>query len=120
MTPSSDSTLPLSTWPANLAGGDTGRRSSIAPTTNITAPASNKPSGSVVSVNTSRNCGTCDATPNATRNPRNIAAPPSDGSGSVCTLRGPGIAIAPMRGASHRMGNVNANVTTAAISEMVR
>ena len=69
VTPSSDSTLPLSTWPAILAGGDTGRMSSIAPTTNITAAASSSPTGSVLSVNISRNWSTCDATANATRKP---------------------------------------------------
>ena len=62
---------------------------------------------------TSRGTGRA-ATPRAiaTRNPTNIAAPPSDGVGFVCTLRGPGIAIAPMRGASQRITNVKRNVTT--------
>ena len=35
--------LPLSTCPAIFAGGDTSRRSSIAPTTNITAAGEQKP-----------------------------------------------------------------------------
>ena len=66
------------------------------------------------------NWPSCDATAMATRKPTNIAAPPSDGVGLVWTLRGPGIAIAPMRGATQRMTNVNRNVTTAAMPATVR
>ena len=40
--------------------------------------------------------------------PTNMAAPPGDG--TVCTLRA-GIAMAPMREATHRMANVRMNVT---------
>ncbi len=56
----------------------------------------------------------------ATRKPMNIPAPPSDGVGMVCTLRGPGIATAPMRGATHRTTKVARNVTIAAAPATVR
>ena len=60
----------------------------------------------MLSANISWNWSICDATAIATRNPTNIAAPPSDGVGFVCTLRGPGIAIAPIRGATRASANV--------------
>jgi hypothetical protein len=92
----------------------------MAPTANMMAAASRRPSGSVSSAKISWNCPSWDATAIATRNPANMPAPPSDGVGRVCTLRGPGIAIAPMRGATHRMTNVSRNVTPAAIPAIVR
>jgi hypothetical protein len=43
----------------------------------------------------------------------NIAAPPSDGVGYECTLRGPGIDTAPIRIAMRRTANVTKNVVSA-------
>ena len=53
----------------------------------------------------------------AASNPTNIAAPPSDRRRvGVDAAAAPGIAIAPIRGASQRMTNVARNVTTAAVA----
>jgi hypothetical protein len=115
--------LPESTIPATFAGGDTppfrSHRSSTAPTTNMTAAASIRPSGSVAPSNISENCGICDATAIATRNPPNIAAPPSVGVARSCTLRPWGMETAPMRTAAFRMTNVSRNVVTAATDRTI-
>ena len=90
-TPNSESRLPASTIPAILAGGDTSRRSSSAPTANITPGAEDAARPARTSRRTSRGTGRiCDATAIATRKPTNIAAPPSVGIGFVCTPRGLG------------------------------
>src|SRR5581483_11779441 len=80
----------------------------------MTAAASISPTGSDDPRNISWNCGILDATAIATRNPANIAAPPSDGIGRVCILRGSGIATAPTRNASKRTNGVNSAVVHAA------
>jgi hypothetical protein len=113
-TPMSERRLPAKTWPASLAGGETSRKSSSAPTTNITPAASTSPNGSDESSNISRNCGIRDATIIARRKPRNMAAPPNEGVGRSCTLRGPGTDTAPTRTDSRRTTNVRRNVLTAA------
>ena len=51
---------------------------------------------------------------------KRFASTPSDAVGRVWMLRGPGMAIAPMRGATVRITNVSRNVTTAAIPATVR
>src|SRR5438034_11638593 len=104
--------------PATLAGGDTpprcSHRSATAPTTNITLAATMTPMGSTALSNISLNCGTCDATAMATRNPPNMAAPPSVGVARSCTLRVPGTEITPIRTATRRTTNVSRNVVSAA------
>ena len=116
-TPNSESRLPASTIPAILAGGETSRRSSSAPVANITPAARITPAGSDEPSNISRNCGIWDATPIATRNPTNIAAPPSSGIAVVCTSRAVGTLTAPMRNASFRTSGTSANVSPAATAK---
>src|SRR4051812_25432390 len=116
-TPKSESRLPASTIPAILAGGDTSRRASSAPVANITPPARITPAGSDDPSNISRNCGICDATPNAMRKPTNIAAPPSSGVAVVCTSRAVGTFTAPMRNASFRTSGTSAKVRPAATAK---
>src|SRR4051812_11500539 len=113
-TPNSESRLPASTIPAIFAGGDTSRRSSSAPVANITPAARITPAGSDEPLNISRNCGIWDATPIATRNPTNMAAPPSSGIVVVWTSRALGTFTAPMRNASFRTRGTSANFNVAA------
>src|SRR5919106_1107633 len=72
--PRIDSRLPEKTCPASLAGGDTSRRSSRAPTANIVVAPISSPSGSDVPRNTGRNCGRTEAVAMAARNPPYMAA----------------------------------------------
>jgi hypothetical protein len=69
--------------------------------------------------NISENCGICDATAIATRNPPNIPAPPSVGVARSWTLRPCGMDTAPMRTATRRTTNVRRNVVTAATARMI-
>jgi hypothetical protein len=78
------------------------------------------PMGSEDPWNISWNWLSCDATSIAASSPRNIAAPPSVGVGSECTDRAPGLAIAPMRGASHRIAKVKTKVTPAAVAPTMK
>ena len=88
--PSSDSRLPEKTCPASLAGGETSRRSSRAPTANIVVAPISSPSGSEVPRNTGRNWGRTEAVAMAARNPPYMAAPPSVGVGRSWTRRASG------------------------------
>ena len=81
---------------------------------NITPAARITPAGSDEPLNISRNCGIWEATPIATRNPTNIAAPPSSGIVVVWTSRAVGTLTAPMRNASFRTKGTSANVSVAA------
>ena len=83
-------------------------------------PASSSPSGSDDESNIAWNCSICDAAASAAQKPTNIAAPPSDGVGYVCIDRGPGMLIAPMRGATRRTRNVVRNVTRAPTPPTIR
>ena len=65
-----------STSPAILAGADMSRTSSTTPTAKMAAPASTTPSGSEEPWKMLRRAGMQAATTMATRNPRNMAAPP--------------------------------------------
>src|SRR5581483_6462493 len=114
VTPSSDRRLPEKTWPASLAGGDTSRRSSRAPTANIVVAPISSPSGSEVPRKTGRNRGRTEATAMAARKPPYIAAPPRVGVGRSWTRRGSGDTTAPRRMATRRTVGVRAQVTRAA------
>src|SRR5579872_1811418 len=120
VTPRSDSRLPEKTWPASLAGGDTSRRSSRAPTANIVVAPISSPSGSGVPRNTGRNRGSTEATAMAARNPPYMAAPPRVGVGRSWTRRGSGETTAPRRMATRRTVGVRAQVTTAATARTRR
>ena len=78
-----------------------------------------RPAGSDDPLNMSWNCGICDATAIATRKPTNIAAPPSVGIAFVCTPRGFGGTIAPMRIASLRTSGVTASVVSSATAKTI-
>src|SRR5262245_29025849 len=96
-------------------------RSSSAPTTNITPAPSSSPNGSEFCSNTSRNSGSIDATASATRNPMNIAAPPSVGVGRLCTRRGAseGCTTAPNRTARMRTTGVASSVVASATARTI-
>ena len=78
VTPAKYRMLAARTCPAILAGADMSRTSSIRPTANMAPAASTTPSISGESENMWlwRNGGRAAATSTATRNPRNMAAPP--------------------------------------------
>jgi hypothetical protein len=120
VTPRIDSRLPEKTWPATLAGGETSRRSSSAPTANMTAAPMISPIGSELPRKMGRNSGMHQATPMAARNPPNMAAPPSVGVGCSCTRRASGMTTAPRRIEARRTTGVRAHVTTAATARTIR
>src|SRR5438874_292232 len=120
VTPRSDSRLPEKTCPASLAGGDTSRRSSRAPTANITVAPMSSPSGSDVPRKTGRNLGSTEATAMAARKPPYMAAPPRVGVGRSWTRRLSGETTAPRRMATRRTVGVRSQVTTAATARTIR
>ena len=93
VTPSRESRLPEKTWPATLAGGDTGRRSSRRPTANMTLAATSRPRGSELPRNMGLKAGMSQATPRAATNPPNMAAPPRVGVG--LQVDPPGVGLRP-------------------------
>ena len=78
VTPAKYRMLAASTWPAILAGADMSRTSSMRPTANMAPAASTTPSisGESWKMWLWRNGGSAAAARTATRNPRNMAAPP--------------------------------------------
>ena len=120
VTPRSDSRLPENTWPASLAGGDTSRRSSRAPTANIVVAPIRSPSGSEVPRKTDRNWGRSEATAMAARKPPYMAAPPRVGVGRSWTRRASGDTTAPRRIAPRRTTGVSSQVTRAATTRTMR
>ena len=119
-TPVSDRTLPASTMPATLAGGETGRMSSITPTTQITTAAETTPSISVGAANTSEKSPTIHAVKTPASNPPSIDGPPRDGVGAVWTLRSSGATTSPEPTANRRTTGVAAAVTKAATAPTIR
>jgi len=85
---------------------------------NTTTAATSTPSGSVLSVNTSRNESVREATPRAATSPMSIANPPACGIGTVCTLRSFGGATQPRATDSAATSGVAMNVTPAATRPM--
>ena len=69
--------------------------------------------------NISRNCGICDATAIAIRNPPNMPAPPSVGVARSWTLRPWGTDTAPMYTAPRRTTKVKRNVLRAATARTI-
>ena len=114
LTPAMDRTLPASTVPAILAGGDTSRRSSTWPTPKMMMAPSTTPRGTVLAVNTAVKLSSRHPTNIPARNPSRIAAPPRTASGFVCTRRSSGATTAPTLNDSERNTGVVSSVTSAA------
>ena len=119
-TPVSDRTLPASTMPATLAGAETGRTSSITPTTQITTAAETTPSISVGAANTSEKSPTIHAARMPASSPPNIAVPPRDGVGAVWTFRSSGATTSPEPMANRRTIGVAAAVAKAATAPTIK
>jgi hypothetical protein len=118
--PRIDRRLPEKTCPASLAGGDTSRRSSRAPTANIVVAPISSPRGSDVPRKTERNWGRTEAVAMAARKPPYMAAPPSVGVGRSWTRRASGETTAPRRMATRRTTGVSSQVTRAATTRTIR
>ena len=119
VTPRNTSTMAASTCPAILAGADISLTSSMNPTTKITAAPRTNPSGSEDPAKISWSCPSCEATRMATRNARNIAAPPPYGVTRAWTRRSSGSTTSPARMASARIGNMATKVPTAATAATI-
>ncbi len=110
--PENTSTLAASTIPDILAGADTSRRSSMAPTARMTTAAITSPSGSVLLSNTELNASSRQATAMPTRKPRSMPMPPRVGVGRVWTRRSSGRTTAPILIASRRTSGTSTRVVT--------
>src|SRR5437764_15128413 len=116
-TPSRYSTDPASTWPDSLAGAEISRTSSPRPTAKMIVAAITTANGADDPSNTSLKSGSCDATAIATRKATNMAAPPTVGSGVVCTRRSPGITTRLRTTTTLRTTNVSNQVPTSATAK---
>ena len=103
-----------------FAGADNPLMSSNRPTAMMITAASTIPRGSELRANSGSNVSISRATAKATRNPTNIASPPTAGIGRVCTVRSFGSYIQCRHVASRRTSGVTANVTRQATAPTIR